>query len=188
MVSRFPGLVDFLLPLHTDRRGKLRRLKLRFATSWFVSACLAIASGVRAISVGGKYATQRCGCVDSATLLFGVLRGSGSGQDVSGSLSGTVTDPTGAIIPSAELTLTSEETGVLNSYSAGNDGLYAFSNVPLRRVRSSRDGEGIPGRRAERNHDSRWRDFAAGCDASDRPRHSSRGSASQRLGSGSNAS
>src|SRR5437899_1986028 len=131
MVSRFPGLVDFLLPLHTDRRGKLRRLKLRFATSWFVSACLAIASGVRAISVEENMRRNAAAAWITLLCFSACSAVPARAQDVSGSLSGTVTDPTGAIIPSAELTLTSEETGVLNSYSAGNDGLYAFSNVPL---------------------------------------------------------
>ena len=51
-------------------------------------------------------------------------------QSVNGSLSGTVTDPTGAVIPKADLTLTSEETGVVKNFTAGPDGLYAFPNVP----------------------------------------------------------
>jgi hypothetical protein len=52
------------------------------------------------------------------------------GQSVNGSLSGTVTDPTGAVVPGAELTLTSEETGVAQHYTGGRDGLYSFPNIP----------------------------------------------------------
>ncbi len=51
-------------------------------------------------------------------------------QSVNGSLSGTVTDPSGAVVPDTELTLTSEETGVAQHFTASRDGLYSFPSVP----------------------------------------------------------
>ena len=51
-------------------------------------------------------------------------------QSISGSLSCTVTDPTGAVVPGAELTLTSEdETALVKHYTSDRDGLYTFPNV-----------------------------------------------------------
>ena len=44
-------------------------------------------------------------------------------------LSGTVTDPTGAIIPSAAVTLSSSETGVRRSFVTDNSGRYTFAQL-----------------------------------------------------------
>jgi hypothetical protein len=54
---------------------------------------------------------------------------SGWGQSVNGSISGTVSDPTGAVIPGAELTLTATGTGAVARFTSGQDGLYSFSNL-----------------------------------------------------------
>src|SRR5215510_13984038 len=50
-------------------------------------------------------------------------------QNVNASLSGTVTDPSGAVVPDAELTLTAVGTGVATKIVAGPDGLYSFPNL-----------------------------------------------------------
>src|ERR1700682_1747006 len=50
-------------------------------------------------------------------------------QRFNAAISGTVTDPSGAAVPSAELTLTSVETGSVAKTSSGQDGLYAFPNL-----------------------------------------------------------
>jgi len=42
----------------------------------------------------------------------------------SGDIRGTVTDPSGAIVPGANVTVTNEETGVVNRYVSNSDGLY----------------------------------------------------------------
>ncbi len=54
-----------------------------------------------------------------------------SGQSTNASLSGTVLDSTGATVPNAELTLTSQETGALANFKTGADGLYRFANLPI---------------------------------------------------------
>jgi len=43
-------------------------------------------------------------------------------------LSGTVTDPTGAIIPNALVTLASTETGTTRSFTSDSAGRYVFAN------------------------------------------------------------
>ena len=58
-------------------------------------------------------------------LLPGLLRG----QSTNATLSGTVTDPTGAAIPNVQLILTSVDTGTVNKVASGPDGLYSFPNL-----------------------------------------------------------
>ncbi len=51
------------------------------------------------------------------------------GQDTNASLSGTVTDPSGAAIPGAKLTLTNEATGFQTSFVSDETGNYSFRNL-----------------------------------------------------------
>ena len=51
------------------------------------------------------------------------------GQDVNASLSGTVTDPSGAAIPGAKLTLTNEATGFQSNFVSEATGGYSFRNL-----------------------------------------------------------
>src|SRR5579864_7034643 len=48
-----------------------------------------------------------------------------------GGLTGTVKDPTGAVVPGAELTLTNEATGVAQRVRSSSSGTYAFEAVPV---------------------------------------------------------
>src|SRR5579863_3430570 len=50
-------------------------------------------------------------------------------QDTNASLSGTVTDPTGAAIPGAKLTLTNEATGFQSNFVSDESGNYSFRNL-----------------------------------------------------------
>jgi len=47
-----------------------------------------------------------------------------------GALTGTVTDPSGGVVPGAAVTLTSTETNQARSATTGNDGTYRFSLIP----------------------------------------------------------
>jgi Carboxypeptidase regulatory-like domain/TonB dependent receptor len=51
-------------------------------------------------------------------------------QTVQGVVTGTVSDPTGASIPNAQVTLTNEGTQVAQNANSGSDGGYRFSLVP----------------------------------------------------------
>src|SRR5689334_7545498 len=52
-------------------------------------------------------------------------------QGANASISGTVTDPSGAVVPNAELSLRALATGAVMKATSGSDGLYAFPNLQL---------------------------------------------------------
>jgi Carboxypeptidase regulatory-like domain len=60
------------------------------------------------------------------------------------SLSGTVADPTGAVIPGATVTLRSNATQAVRTATSGSQGTYQFS-TPTRRLLPYRGGEGFSG-------------------------------------------
>ncbi|HEY6307867.1 MAG TPA: TonB-dependent receptor [Candidatus Angelobacter sp.] len=64
-------------------------------------------------------------------LLFAVTTQFAAAQDIFGRISGTVTDATGAVIPSAKITITNEETKITRVSSADDRGYYV---VPELRV------------------------------------------------------
>ena len=51
-------------------------------------------------------------------------------QSVQGVITGTVTDPTGAVVPNASVTITNVGTNISQSTTTGSDGSYRFSLVP----------------------------------------------------------
>ncbi len=73
----------------------------------------------------GKLATACLG----AFLCFMLFSTSGRAQSFNGTISGRVTDPTGAAVPNAELTLTSVATGSVAKAKSGPEGLYSFPNL-----------------------------------------------------------
>jgi carboxypeptidase family protein/TonB-dependent receptor-like protein len=50
-------------------------------------------------------------------------------QSFNSSMSGTVTDPSGALVPDATLTLTAVGTGAVSTTKTGSEGLFAFPNL-----------------------------------------------------------
>src|SRR5215472_2370916 len=52
------------------------------------------------------------------------------GQAINGTLLGTVTDATGAVMPNAKITITETRTGISRSLSTNQSGNYEFSDVP----------------------------------------------------------
>src|ERR1035437_3934506 len=50
-------------------------------------------------------------------------------QQASAGVNGVVTDPSGAAVPTAQITLTNTATGVAKTSTSNNDGAYAFLNV-----------------------------------------------------------
>ena len=47
-----------------------------------------------------------------------------------GSIVGTVSDPSGAMVPKAEVTITNEETGLKRTVAANQEGFYTFAQLP----------------------------------------------------------
>jgi Carboxypeptidase regulatory-like domain/TonB dependent receptor-like, beta-barrel len=60
-------------------------------------------------------------CLSSPTTMFG--------QTAFGSVTGTVVDPSGAIVPGVQVTLTNLDTNVKETTKTNADGIYAFVNV-----------------------------------------------------------
>jgi len=61
--------------------------------------------------------------------VFSLLPKSTFGQAVTGTLLGTVQDPNGAVVPNATVTLTNQDTGVINRTSTGSQGYYTFPTL-----------------------------------------------------------
>lgn len=55
--------------------------------------------------------------------------GISTAQSTNASLSGVIKDPSGAVVPDAELVLTSQQTNIQQRYSTQSDGLYRFANL-----------------------------------------------------------
>jgi hypothetical protein len=88
---------------------------------------------------------MRKGSVNSWLLLCflgALLPALGRAQSFNATLSGTVSDPTGAAIPNATLTLRSVATGSVSKATSGPDGLYSFPNLRpgIYELRSSAKG------------------------------------------------
>ena len=50
----------------------------------------------------------------------------GSAQTITGTVNGTVTDPSGAVVPNARITATNVDTGVATPSTTNNDGIYSI--------------------------------------------------------------
>ena len=62
------------------------------------------------------------------TVVLGILAISASAQSLtSGDVTGTVTDPSGAVVGNATVTLKNNQTGSTQSHAADGQGVYRFS-------------------------------------------------------------
>ena len=62
-------------------------------------------------------------------LLMTVLAGIAAGQTTFGTITGIVTDPTGALIPSVPVTVTNEDTGVSKQVMTQENGVYTILDL-----------------------------------------------------------
>ncbi len=67
----------------------------------------------------------------SALFVLCLSASSAKAQITSGSISGTVKDPSGSVVPDAAVTLHNTATGVQQTAQTSADGLYGFPNVPV---------------------------------------------------------
>jgi len=64
-----------------------------------------------------------------AVIILLVFSGSASAQTISGTLRGQVLDPTGAVVPNANVTVTNQETGVATKIATTSAGTYSLPSV-----------------------------------------------------------
>lgn len=75
-----------------------------------------------------RRATTTLACLVLLSCLFTSERSAAQNQS-SASLNGVVKDSSGAVLPGATVTLTSVETGILQTKETNGAGLYTFSNI-----------------------------------------------------------
>ena len=68
-------------------------------------------------------------CVSVVVLCLVAFVPSGSSQNTGAQLTGSITDPTGAVVPGAEVALTAVDTGVVTQATSNQSGLYSFFNL-----------------------------------------------------------
>src|SRR5437899_3032968 len=73
---------------------------------------------------------QRTFCVLFAAFLVLAVCGVAWSQPVQGVIAGTITDPTGAVVPGATVTITNVGTNISQTTTTGSDGSYRFPLVP----------------------------------------------------------
>src|SRR5262249_5200649 len=69
--------------------------------------------------------------VFSAVLFASVAAPHATAQDIFRRISGTVAEPTGAVIPGAKVTITNEETKLARTITADNRGFYVAPELPV---------------------------------------------------------
>src|SRR5436309_191786 len=69
------------------------------------------------------------GALTVALLIAGGLAGESSAQVAGGTISGTVTDPSGGTLPQASVSITNVATGVVTSSSTNTEGFYSVANL-----------------------------------------------------------
>jgi hypothetical protein len=65
------------------------------------------------------------------SLLLGLVVVTGHAQTFRGAINGTVTDPTGAVVPNAEVKATEVATGIAHTTTSTNAGQFQFQDIPL---------------------------------------------------------
>src|SRR5258708_40183745 len=65
--------------------------------------------------------------ITCAILLFATFA---QAQEFRGTISGTITDPTGAAVPNAQVTITEKNTGTVNKTTSGSSGEYVVPFLP----------------------------------------------------------
>ncbi len=78
----------------------------------------------------------------AASLAAAVFTAPSHAQQVQGTLSGTISDPSGAVIPGASITITSLGTGLTRTQQSGSNGNFTFHDLPSGsyRVEVTHDG------------------------------------------------
>ena len=76
----------------------------------------------------GQAALLFCGCI----LIYLACAAGASAQIAgAGNIQGTVTDPSGAVLPNAQVTVTNTATGVKHQSASSSGGVFSFPNLPI---------------------------------------------------------
>src|SRR5271167_1431508 len=78
-----------------------------------------------------RFACRYCGRVSLAVLLLAMLALAALAQSTGGRINGRVTDPSGAVVPDATVTLTNDATQVSNRTQSSKSGDYSFPTVAV---------------------------------------------------------
>ena len=107
-----------------------------------------------AVSLWRRYANATAYGLRSAARCNGFSCQCRSPRPVPGSIQGTVTDPTGAAIPNATITLKDNGTNATQTATSNGDGVYNFGQLPPDKFTLTATRAGIPARRCLQNrHD-----------------------------------
>jgi hypothetical protein len=68
----------------------------------------------------------------------------GSAQTFRGAINGTVTDPSGAVVPNAQVKATDKATGIDHSTTTTSDGIFAFQDLPVGTYKVTVTATGFP--------------------------------------------
>jgi Carboxypeptidase regulatory-like domain len=100
----------------------------------FISGLINIAAARSVVSSAERRGASAMGSISLTLLLLAPLCLSSSlpslGQATTGSIVGTVTDPSKAVIPDADVTVKNLSTGVTSSTKSNNSGHYEFLSLP----------------------------------------------------------
>jgi hypothetical protein len=81
--------------------------------------------------------------VAAVVLVLALLAPSAFATEVTASISGTVKDSSGAVVPAVDVKLTNVETNVTKTIQTGNDGSYQFTLVPVGKYRVTAERAGF---------------------------------------------
>jgi len=82
-------------------------------------------------------------CLALAALTLVICATPASAAEITATMTGSVTDSTGAVIPNCSVTLTNTGTNVSRSIQAGSDGTYLFTLIPIGAYRLSVEQSGF---------------------------------------------
>src|ERR1700687_3479215 len=79
-----------------------------------------------------------------AILVVLTLAMAANAQTFRGAINGTVTDPSGAVVPTAQVNATEKATGIEHTTETTNDGLFVFQGLPIGMYKVTVTAPGFP--------------------------------------------
>ena len=90
-----------------------------------------------------KRAHRRLSAVLLALIGLGLMAGVAQAQSVFATLTGTVTDPSLAVVPNAKVTLKNAASGDVRTTVTNSEGYYTFASVPIALYELSVEAQGF---------------------------------------------